>query len=149
MSTFELGTDGPRVILVGVDGSETSLRAAAYAWGMARRQGSKVVMVHVTDPGQMSALVPLAWASAIEAGEQVVARLREEIETLAACTGVRIPYVLRSEVGDPAGVLARVADEIKADAVVVGASTRAGHRFVGSVAIRLVRAGRWPVTVGP
>jgi hypothetical protein len=28
---FESGTDGPSLILVGVDGSRTSLRAAAYA----------------------------------------------------------------------------------------------------------------------
>jgi hypothetical protein len=33
---FELGTDGPKVILVGVDDSVTSLRAAAYAAGLAR-----------------------------------------------------------------------------------------------------------------
>ncbi|MEU7604012.1 universal stress protein, partial [Streptomyces sp. NPDC041003] len=26
---------------------------------------------------------------------------------------------------------------------------QAGHRIVGSVAIRLVKAGRWPVTVVP
>ncbi|CAM5274783.1 universal stress protein A [Streptomyces purpurascens] len=37
----------------------------------------------------------------------------------------------------------------KADAVVVGASEQAGHRIVGSVAVRLVKAGRWPVTVVP
>ena len=31
----------------------------------------------------------------------------------------------------------------------VGASKQAGHRFVGSLAVRLVRAGKWPVTVVP
>jgi nucleotide-binding universal stress UspA family protein len=42
-----------------------------------------------------------------------------------------------------------VADEVHADAVIVGASTKAGHRLVGSLAVRLVKAGRWPVTVVP
>jgi hypothetical protein len=33
--------------------------------------------------------------------------------------------------------------------VVVGASEHAGHRIVGSLATRMVRAGKWPVTVVP
>jgi len=45
--------------------------------------------------------------------------------------------------------LRRVADEMRADAVVVGASMQAGHRWIGSLAVRLVKAGRWPVTVVP
>ena len=35
------------------------------------------------------------------------------------------------------------------DAIVVGASLRVGHRLLGSLAVRLVRAGKWPVTVVP
>jgi nucleotide-binding universal stress UspA family protein len=42
-----------------------------------------------------------------------------------------------------------MAQEVRADAVVVGASERAGHRFVGSLAGRLVKTARWPVTVVP
>ena len=34
-------------------------------------------------------------------------------------------------------------------AVVVGRSTKMLHRVAGSLAIKLVRAGRWPVTVVP
>jgi hypothetical protein len=32
MAPFEYGVDGPKVIVAGVDGSETSMRAGAYAW---------------------------------------------------------------------------------------------------------------------
>ena len=43
---FELGTDGPGAILAGVDGGEPSLRAAAYAAGLARRQRVPLVVVY-------------------------------------------------------------------------------------------------------
>ncbi|MFG2003041.1 universal stress protein [Spirillospora sp. NPDC048911] len=144
---FELGTDGPRVIVTGVDGSETSLRAAAYAWGLARRSDARLVLVHVSPLAALSALTPGGAAVMREAGEQVAAELREELSRAAERAAVR--YELVTEQGDPYQVLARVADEVKADAVVVGASAQAGHRLIGSVAVRLVRAGRWPVTVVP
>ena len=44
---FELGTDGPLTIVAGIDGSETSMRAGAYASGLARRQGAKLALVYV------------------------------------------------------------------------------------------------------
>ena len=61
--------------------------------------------------------------------------------------GISITFIAAE--GDPFTELRRIADEIRADAVVVGASTQAGHRLVGSLAVRLVLAGRWPVTVVP
>lgn len=51
--------------------------------------------------------------------------------------------------GDAYTELCKAADESRADLVVVGSSEQAGHRLVGSVATRLVRAGRWPVIVVP
>ena len=59
------------------------------------------------------------------------------------------PITFIATEGDPYTELRRIADEIRADAVVVGASAKAGHRLIGSLAVRLVRAGRWPVTVVP
>ena len=44
---FERGTDGPKVIVVGLDGSESSMRAAAYASGLARRQNALLAIVYV------------------------------------------------------------------------------------------------------
>lgn len=43
----ERGTDGPEVIVIGVDGSDSSMRAAAYAAGLARRQGALLTVVYV------------------------------------------------------------------------------------------------------
>ena len=44
---FERGTDGPKVIVAGIDGSESSMRAAAYAAGLARRQNAMLALVYV------------------------------------------------------------------------------------------------------
>ncbi|GAA4717704.1 universal stress protein [Phytohabitans rumicis] len=145
--TFELGTDGPKVLVVGVDGSTTSLRAGAYAAGLARRQGAHLVVVYVSRPGAFVGMAPGAAAVARQADEEMVADLRRQAEEGAAIIGLK--FTFRSVAGDPYGELVRIADEVSADGVIVGASTQAGHRFAGSIAIRLVKAGRWPVTVVP
>ncbi|MGH3244042.1 MAG: universal stress protein [Spirillospora sp.] len=144
---FEYGVDGPKVIVAGIDGSDTSLRGGAYAWGLARRSGATLILVHVAPTSSMSTLTPGGAAAMRETADQITADLRRELEEASGRADVRYEFV--TEQGDPYTVLARVADEHRADAVVVGASAQAGHRLIGSVAVKLVRAGRWPVTVVP
>jgi nucleotide-binding universal stress UspA family protein len=145
---FERGTDGPKVIVVGVDGSESSLRAAAYAGGLARRQHALLAVVYVQPVMAAGAAmgVPVA-ETTDEIAEGIAAQIRQETERVKDTFEVR--WQFHTFRGDPYGGLVKAADELKADAVVVGASEQAGHRFIGSVAIRLVKAGRWPVTVVP
>jgi nucleotide-binding universal stress UspA family protein len=145
---FERGTDGPKVIVVGVDGSDSSLRAAAYAGGMARRQGALLAVVYVQPVLAGGAALGASVAETTdEIAEELVAQIREATERVKGIFDIR--WEFHTFRGDPYSGLRQTADELKADAVVVGASEQAGHRFVGSVAVRLVKAGRWPVTVVP
>jgi nucleotide-binding universal stress UspA family protein len=147
---FELGTDGPKGILVGVDDTTTSLRAAAYAAGLARRQGAKVTVVFVAPVASLGAATP-GGAELVavqrESVRQTADDLRRRVEEGSAYLGIPITFIVAE--GDAYAEIRRIADEIRADAVVVGASAKAGHRLIGSLAVRLVRAGRWPVTVVP
>jgi len=144
---FERGTDGPRVIVAAVDGSTTSLRAAAYAAGLARRQSAELVVIFVISVTAMGGLMPEAAVALSESQLEIAEELRHQVEEGAARAGIRARFVKTK--GDAYTQISRICGEVLADAVIVGASTSAGHRIVGSLGVRLVRAGRWPVTVVP
>jgi nucleotide-binding universal stress UspA family protein len=144
---FELGRDGPNVILAGFDGSPPAWHAVAYAAGLARRQGSRLLVVYVVSPSAMAAWAPSAGALLEESLVEGAEELRQELEAQRGWSELDAEF--RVERGDAFGGLCRVATAERVDAVVVGASAQAGHRLVGSLAVRLVRAGRWPVTVVP
>lgn len=145
---FERGTDGPKVIVAGLDGSDSSMRAAAYAAGLARRQNATLALVYVQPvlPAGAALGAPVADTTG-EVAEGLVSEIRAATERAKDLWNVR--WEFHTFRGDPYNGLVTAADELKADAVVVGASESAGHRFIGSVAIRMVKAGRWPVTVVP
>ncbi|MCT2583419.1 universal stress protein [Actinophytocola gossypii] len=135
-----------RTILAGVDGSDTSMRAASYAFGLARREGYRLLV----------ALVRTRWSLALTGPAMEFERhtfvrlrdeLRDEVREHAEELGVAVTFLVVH--GDPSTSLRETADQCQVDTVVVGASTSAGHRFAGSVANRLIRAGRWPVVVVP
>ena len=144
---FGFGTDGPSLILVGVDGSRTSLRAAAYAGGLARRQGSRLLAVYVSRIPASTGAAPGGAAVMSETFEQVANELEQLMLSRTAETGIAAEF--RSVRGDPLAELTKIAAQTHADLVVVGASEHLGHRIVGSLASRLIRAGKWPVTVVP
>ncbi|MER5306092.1 universal stress protein [Streptomyces lasiicapitis] len=145
---FERGTDGPKVIVVGVDGSDSSLRAAAYAGGLARRQRALLAVVYVQPVLAAGAALGAPVADTTEQiAENLITEIRDATERVKGIFDVR--WEFHTFRGDPYNGLVTAADELKADAVVVGASEQAGHRIIGSVAVRLVKAGRWPVTVVP
>ncbi len=149
-SSFELGTDGPSVILVGVDDSTTSIRAGWYAAGLARRQRARIVAVFVAPLAGFGAAGPGGAALTVaqdQAFRETAAQMDARAQVIAAELGISITFIAAR--GDPYSEIRRIADEVRADAIVVGASAHAGHRFVGSLAVRLVKAGKWPVTVVP
>lgn len=144
---FELGTDGPTRILVGIDGSETSMRAGAYAAGLARRQGSHLIALYVATTNPMAAQMATTAAAMMQTQDEIGRQLRDVVQEGARLVGIDAKFVLRR--GNPYRELIAVANELRVDAVVVGASMKSGRRFVGSLAGRLVRDATWPITVVP
>ncbi len=145
--SFERGTDGPRVIVAAIDGSTTSLRAASYAAGLARRQSAELVVIFVSSMTSMGGLIPEAALAFSESQLEIADEIRHQVEEGSVRAGIRARFMQAK--GDAYTQISRICDEVLADAVIVGASTSAGHRIVGSLGVRLVRAGRWPVTVVP
>ena len=89
---FELGTDGPSVILVGLDGSRTSRRATAWAAGLARRQGAKLVVVFVQRPSASAAMAPAAKARTLprDPAEQARRSARASIQQCGGTPGPKV-----------------------------------------------------------
>ncbi|MFI7195134.1 universal stress protein [Nocardia nova] len=138
--------DGSKVVLVGVDDSVSSWRAAAYAAGVARREDALLVMVYirpivmVTGPYGSVDVSP-------DHSQSILSHITENARYAVGRGVLRWQFVVSR--GDPANGLIHAADRYKADTVVVGMSRTRWSRFVGSVSSTLVKTARWPVTVVP
>jgi nucleotide-binding universal stress UspA family protein len=137
----------PKTILVPVDFSDTSERALDYAVDLAKLLGATVVVMHSYElpvygfpDGAFVATVEMA--TRIMNGAQ--AGLQAEVDKRKG-SGVEMKTVLRQ--GIPVDEIHSVADEVKADLIVVGTHGRRGlaRALLGSVAENVIRTSHRPV----
>ena len=117
-------------VAVGTDGSATAEEAVKQAADLARRFGAKLVLLSAFPAsGGFAAVagIELEWASSSAAR---VRTILERSETALRQEG--IDCETRSDKGDPADVLVRLAEECGADLLVIG-SKGMKRRVLGSV----------------
>jgi nucleotide-binding universal stress UspA family protein len=138
-------------IVVATDFSEIADNATAYAVDLARRLGAKVTFLHAYEipvysffDGSLVATADLAASIASASAGSMEALL-----TKYKGSGVAVDGVVR--VGPPAEEVQRVAEEVKAELIVVGTHGRRGlaRALLGSVAEVVVRTSSRPVVVVP
>lgn len=148
-----MATSGAAIgrIVVGVDGSEHSEAAINWAVRMAKGMGSEVVAVFAIAPpvyfdgGFMAPIAPPQFDEEWRAG------MKREFEE-QWCKSLRdagVKYQAVIEDGRPASVIAKVADELNADLIVVGRRGRGGvaELVLGSVSHELVLHSKRPILV--
>jgi nucleotide-binding universal stress UspA family protein len=142
----------PKAIVVGVDGSETSTRAAVIATEIARSRQAKLLLVTVVRPPEGwwgvggAPPTPEALSAALVEGQQQVIKETEEQLPLEG-----MDYETVEELGDPTSRLIAVAEEREAGLIVIGkrGAGLAERVMLGSVADRLCHHSPVPVMVVP
>jgi nucleotide-binding universal stress UspA family protein len=137
-------------ILVAIDGSEHSRRAARFAHDLAQQLGARITLLCVLEPPRM---LPLGFldSAAIASrhwDEQDVAKVQRLLEEVAAdLPKAQVEKLV--EVGLPADTIVAVAERLGADLLVVGARglNLGGKWLLGSVSDRVLQHAGRPVTV--
>lgn len=138
-------------IVCGVDGSDGALVALRAAARLARDLGLRLVVVHVVQPQQTARgpgptageLATLPLDTFLAVGRALVDRILDE-ERLGDAEG-------RVVLGFAADRLADVADDERAELIVVGSRGRRGFKaaWLGSVSADVIGVARCPVVVVP
>lgn len=136
-------------IVVGIDGSEPSKAALAWAVGQAKRTGASVEAVIAWHFPVVVGGMPFAPVSMLENadfGGQAASLLRHVIaETVPSDSAVKISTTVRE--GNAAQILLEVADG--ADLLVVGSRGHGGfaEALLGSVSQHCVHHARCPIVI--
>jgi len=121
-------------IVVGTDGSDTATEAVALAVRLAHQnQATLHLVVGVHSPAAVA--VPAGGANVSDPSGSALLRQVAQSMLESVAEGVEgLEVQIHSEVGDPAVVIVRVADQVDADRIVVGSTGMRGkRRILGSV----------------
>jgi len=137
-----------RLIIVGVDGSEPS--KAALAWALANAHGAAVEAVYVYEPPSVTTWFVGAQPVVVPAPDTFHGLAVEALQTAVADTikgtGAEVAEIVAA--GSPARILAEYG--AKASLLVLGAHVTHGFgRLLGSTAVACVRHAPCPVVVVP
>lgn len=144
---------GNAIVLIGLDGSESSWDAFWWGCGEARRLGGQAVAAFVSPIAETGMAIAAAVGGAIvcdytaldQIARERATHLRAEAQLRAAELGLELAFVHSR--GDPAKELLRIAEELAADLIVVGRSMKPRHLLAGSLGRRLIGRRRAPVIV--
>lgn len=137
-------------VLVPVDFSKDSLRAAEYARTFSKPFDAQLLLLHVIEPiyyaspADMYAASPNLALLIEEQRKAAQAQLQQLADKLSR-EGAKVQTLLKS--GSPAQVIADTAKRVKADLIIMATHGRTGlaHVLLGSVAERVIRLAPCPV----
>ncbi len=138
-------------ILVGLDGSDYSLKALEFAIDLAKKYQSQLVLVHVVmrqiyaiNPPEAGVLAGTAIVRELEAeGKVILAKGEETVKAQG------VPVVPRLREGVPAEELLRAAVEEKADLIVLGSRglSQVKAFLLGSVSDKVSHHAKCPTLI--
>lgn len=139
-----------RKILVGIDGSKSSQKAAAFAVDLARQTKAGLVLTMVLRPPHALPFMPMEGYVVTSMGTTPEEEQRSHalLERVASeLNGLDVKR--RVEFGEPAELLVKVAEEEKVDLLIVGARGlgAASRWMMGSVSDRVAHHACCAVTV--
>lgn len=140
--------------MIATDGSETSMKTAKLAVGMAKRAEGAVTAIYVVDISRLAQLPGYTTLPGIserlmelmfKEGEDAIS----EIDEMASNAGVPFEKIVAE--GNPSEEILRRSSESGTDLLVMGSIGRTGIEkiMLGSVAEKVVRNSRVPVLIVP
>jgi nucleotide-binding universal stress UspA family protein len=144
---------GNLYLVVGYDGSPPATRALDAAVRLLYGRSGKIDVVYVAHVPGIDALSAAAIAEMENSFDEIARDLRAQAD--AQLRGREERWRFERGQGPITDVLLKAGEKIRAEhpddnvAIVVGSSSQARHRVVGSVAISLARRSRVPVLIVP
>lgn len=140
-------------LIVGYDGSPPAIRALTTAVGLMRGRTGRIHVVYIAHMPAADALSADALAEMEVTFDEIEQELRAEVEK--ALGGREAPWDFERRQGPIAGELIAAATHVRdthpgdTAAIVVGSSSLAAHRVIGSVAVSLARHSPVPLMIVP
>jgi nucleotide-binding universal stress UspA family protein len=134
-------------LIVGVDGSEVSLRAARAALTLAKAFGARLTLLHVVAPIVLPGDAPWASLALLEKAE--FERGQQVVHEVHRALGAEVDTEELVKVGPTADTIVEVASSLNDSMIVVGSTGKGAVKRVllGSVADRVVHLSAAPVLV--